>query len=126
MEEVTTGRTYIDGIAVATFELTRTFESRPVPIAAAHQTIYRDLGGERQAFIEFPDIYCPELRARLQRMIDAQVSVDERRRLRDEGKAGVALVLEQEDGSGLDGAVGPPLFAHQPADRTRFPISLRT
>jgi hypothetical protein len=123
VEEHTTGHALIDGQLVASYELTRRFHSRPVAIPTGHRISYRDLGGEGQASIIFPEIFSESLRSKLQRMIDAQVSVDERRRLRSEGP-GVLVQLESDDGSPLQAAVRPPSFPYQPADRASFPVSI--
>jgi hypothetical protein len=123
VEEHTTGNVLIDGHLAATYELTRRFYSRPVAIPTGHRTTYRDLGGESQASIIFPEIFSDGLRSKLQRMIDAQVSVDERRRLRSEG-GGILVQLEPEDGSPVQAAVGPPSFPYQPAHRASFPVSI--
>lgn len=124
MQQISSGDAYVGDRLVARFELARTFESRPRNIATGHRVVLRDFGGERQAFIEFPQIYCSEFRSKLQRMVDAQVSLDERRRLRDEGPSGIAVVLDEDDGSLLEGSVRPPSFASQPAEGATFPIGL--
>jgi hypothetical protein len=124
MRQITSGDAYVGDRLVACFELARTFESRPRNIGTGHRLVLRDFGGERQATIEFPKIHCPEFRSKLQRMIDAQVSIDERRRLRDQGLAGIAVVLRYDDGSLLEGSVGPPSFAFQPAEGATFPVGL--
>jgi hypothetical protein len=124
MERITTGDASVGDKLVASFEMTRTFESRPRNVGTGHRVVLRDFGGERQAFVEFPEIYCAEFRSGLQRMIDAQASIDERRRLRTEGHDGVAVILREDDGSVVDGSVLPPSFAFQPAEKARFPIGL--
>jgi hypothetical protein len=123
VEQQTTGTVLVDGYVAAIYELTRRFHSRPVAIPTGHRITHRDLGGEGQASIIFPEIFSDALRSKLQRMIDAQVSVEERRRLRSEG-GGVLVQLEQEDGSPMQAAVGPPSFPYQPADRASFPVSI--
>jgi hypothetical protein len=123
VEEHTTGNVLIDGHLAAIYELTRRFQSRPVAIPVGHRITYRDLGGEGHASIVFPEIFSDALRSKLQRMIDAQVSIEERRRLRSEG-GGVLVQLVPHDGSPLQAAVGPPSFPYQPADRASFPVSI--
>lgn len=74
VEEHTPGNVLIDGQLSATYELTRRFHSRPVAIPTGHRITYRDLGGEGQASIIFPEIFSEARRPKLQRMSDAQVS----------------------------------------------------
>lgn len=124
MQQTSRGDALIDGKCVASYELTRTYEPRPVRIPVGHRYKIVDRGVETQAYVVFPEIYEATFSARLQAMIDAQVDLAARRRLRDEGANSFLVTLAGRDQHAVEGIVTPPSFARQIVHDAVFPISL--
>lgn len=123
-QTVQRGRAFIDGTYVADVEWVRSFERRLVRVPMAGRSDgYKDVGGERQAFIRFADIEA-SLRGRLQTLADG-LSDEQRRAARDaQRSAGIVVDLALDEENLIGVTVQSPYSRHQPADAVDFPAYL--
>ena len=124
---VSTGEAFIDGRCVATVMLREEWVARmvPVPIPGENRVDYKDLSHSGQAYVQFETVEDPNLRGRLELLVEfASTDVERRRAIRDAGQRAISLEFRLEDDRNVQGIVEPPVVAQATIKNTLFRVSL--
>jgi hypothetical protein len=125
---VSTGEAFIDGQYVADVELREEWIAEAVAVAlpGTNRTDYKDLSHPGPAYVQFEWVSDPDLRSRLERLIEfASAHVDRQRAIRDAGQRSIAVDLAIDGGPNIIRTrVDPPLVGHTTVEATVFPVSL--